>query len=60
MPNLVYYLNVASLVLLLDSYFNNCYKVNNIYLVHKCFVITANNIESLIMLLKLVYCKIYS
>lgn len=60
MPNLVHSLDAASLALLLDSYFNNCYKVNNIYTVHDCFAVTANNIDSLMLLLKLVYRKIYS
>lgn len=59
MPNLVHSLDAASLALLLDSYFNNCYKVNNIYTVHDCFAVTANNIDSLMLLLKLVYRKIY-
>lgn len=60
MLNLIHSLDAASLALLLDLYFNNCYKVNNIYTVHNCFAVIANNIDSLMLLLKLVYRKIYS
>ena len=60
MSNLVYSLDAASLTLLLDWSFNNCYKVNNIHIVYDCFAVTANNIDSLMLLLKFIYYKIYS
>lgn len=58
MPNLVHSLDAASLALLLDSYFK--YGLNNIFTVHDCFGVTANNVSSLLEILKLTYIKIYS
>ena len=58
MPNLVHSLDAASLALLLDSYFND--GLQNIFTVHDCFAVTANNVPNLIKIIKLVYIKIYS
>jgi DNA-directed RNA polymerase len=61
MPNLIHSLDAAALALLVDLYFqdkNSQYK--NIYAVHDCFAVTANNVENLMEFLKLVYIKIYS
>lgn len=62
MPNLVHSLDAASLALLVDLYFNNSKQINvkNIFTVHDCFAVTANNVENVMDLLKLVYIKIYS
>lgn len=68
MPNLVHSLDAASLALLVDLYFrsynNNTnlpnVNVKNIFTVHDCFGVTANNIDNLMDLLKFVYVKIYS
>ena len=61
MPNLVDSLDAASLALLTDFYFKNYSSdVKNIYAIHDCFAVTANNVENLRELLKLVYIKIYS
>ena len=61
MPNLVHSLDAASLALLTDFYFKNYSSdVKNIYAIHDCFAVTANSVESLMELLKLVYIKIYS
>ena len=60
MPNLVHSLDAASLALLLDSYFKGIREIKNIYTVHDCFAVTANNIDSLVNILKLTYIKIYS
>jgi hypothetical protein len=68
MPNLVHSLDAASLALLVDLYFNssmskdalNNEKTKNIFSVHDCFGVTANNIETILNLLKYVYIKIYS
>jgi len=58
MPNLVHSLDGASLALLLDTFFKEGLK--NIFTVHDCFAVTANNIHSLLEFLKLAYIKIYS
>lgn len=61
MPNLVHSLDAASLTMLVDFYFNNySSERKNIYTVHDCFAVTANNVDSLMELLKLVYIKLYS
>lgn len=59
MPNLIHSLDAASLALLAEYHFN-CENINNFYAIHDCFAVTANNIESLIKYLKLVYIRIYS
>ena len=58
MPNLVHSLDAASLVLLLDSYFND--SSNSIYTIHDCFAVPANKVSNLLEHLKLTYIKIYS
>ena len=62
MPNLIHSLDAASLALLVDLYFNNSKnaETKNIFTVHDCFGVTANNVENIMDLLKLVYTKIYS
>lgn len=69
MPNLVHSLDAASLALLIDLYFNNSKYivasskneiVKNIFTIHDCFAVTANNVENVMDLLKFVYIKIYS
>ena len=62
MPNLIHSLDAASLALLVDFYFNNSKNigVKNIFTVHDCFGVTANNVENIMDLLKLVYTRIYS
>jgi hypothetical protein len=62
MPNLIHSLDAAALALLADFYFhsNKNSKTKSMYAVHDCFAVTANNVENLMELLKLVYIKIYS
>lgn len=61
MPNLVHSLDAASLALLLDFYFEGRRNgQKNIFTVHDCFGVTANNISNLMDILKLTYVKIYS
>ena len=62
MPNLIHSLDAASLALLVDLYFNNSKNtgIKNIFTIHDCFGVTANNIENIMDLLKLVYTRIYS
>ena len=63
MPNLIHSLDAASLCLIIDmfnqSYNNNSNRIN-FFCIHDCFAVTANNIENLIKIIKLVYIKIYS
>ncbi len=60
-PNLIHSLDASSLALLVDLYFNsNCNSVKNIFTIHDCFAVTANNVDTVMDLLKLVYTKIYS
>jgi len=60
MPNLVHSLDAASLALLVDSFFKEITNSNNIYAIHDCFAVTANNMDNIINMLKLTYIKIYS
>ena len=61
MPNLIHSLDASSLALLIDLYFsNNSNEVKNIFTIHDCFAVTANNVGTVMNLLKLVYIKIYS
>jgi DNA-directed RNA polymerase len=60
MPNLVHSLDATSLAMLVDQYFNSITEVKNLYAVHDCFAVTANNVENLMLYLKLVYINIYS
>ena len=59
MPNLVHSLDAASLALLAEYYFKTV-DIKNFYAIHDCFAVTANNVNTLIDYLKLVYIKIYS
>jgi len=59
MPNLVHSLDAASLALLAEYYFKTV-DIKNFYAIHDCFAVTANNVDTLINYLKLVYIKIYS
>nr|YP_009574413.1 hypothetical protein [Arthrobotrys musiformis]QBM31531.1 hypothetical protein [Arthrobotrys musiformis]QBM31681.1 hypothetical protein [Arthrobotrys musiformis] len=60
MPNLIHSLDASSLVLLVDKYFNeHITEVKNIYAIHDCFAVTANNMEYIIYTLKLVYISLY-
>nr|WPM94715.1 hypothetical protein [Ceratocystis fimbriata]WPM94767.1 hypothetical protein [Ceratocystis fimbriata] len=59
MPNFIHSLDASSLALLVDLLF----KTNNkpeIFTVHDCFAVTANNIENIMEILKLIYIEIYS
>ena len=58
MPNLVHSLDAATIALLVDLLKEN--KIENIFTIHDCFAVTANNAERLSNLLKLVYATIYS
>ena len=61
MPNMVHSLDAASLALLADLIFTfDKQHVRNMYSVHDCFAVTANDVENLIDLLKFVYIKIYT
>jgi DNA-directed RNA polymerase len=61
MPNLIHSLDADALALLVDYYFSDTSSnTKNIYTIHDCFAVTANNVENLIGFLKLVYYKIYS
>ena len=61
MPNLIHSLDASSLALLVDLYFgNNSEHVKNIFTIHDCFAVTANNVDTVMDLLKFVYVKIYS
>ena len=59
MPNLVHSLDAASLALVAEYYFNSV-DIKNFYAIHDCFAVTANNVNTLINYIKLVYIKIYS
>lgn len=61
MPNLIHSLDAASLALLIDYYFSDkSSNIKNIYTIHDCFAVTANNVDNLLGFLKLVYYNIYS
>lgn len=59
MPNLVHSLDSTSMLLL---YYSLKHTKNNVnfYSVHDCFGVTADNVETLIDLIKKVYINIYS
>ena len=58
MPNLIHSLDASSIALLYK--FLRANSVSNIYTIHDCFAVSANNVSLLINLLKGVYIKIYS
>lgn len=58
MPNIIHSLDACSIALLYKGFSAEGY--DNIYTIHDCFAVTANNVELLIDLLKGVYIKIYS
>jgi DNA-directed RNA polymerase len=61
MPNVVHSLDASSLCMLIDKYFNSYNsKYKNIYAIHDCFAVTANNVTYLLDTLKVVYITIYS
>ena len=61
MPNLIHSLDAASLILLLDEYFNSSeLQVKNIYTIHDCFAMPMNHVEFIIDSLRLVYISLYS
>jgi hypothetical protein len=60
MPNLIHSLDATSLAMLADLYFNSINGIKNLYAIHDCFAVTANNVEDLMQFLKLVYIKLYS
>jgi DNA-directed RNA polymerase len=61
MPNVIHSLDAVSLVLLVDSFFNLCNSSNkNIYAVHDCFAVTANNVIFVMNRLKWIYTHLYS
>jgi DNA-dependent RNA polymerase len=60
MPNLIHSLDATSLAMLVDLYFNSINGIKNLYAVHDCFAVTANNVENLMEFLKLVYINLYS
>jgi len=58
MPNIIHSLDASSIALLYKAF--SAEGFDNIYTIHDCFAVTANNVELLIDLLKGVYIKIYS
>ena len=64
MPNLVHSLDAASLSLIVNIFFNYNENINsegiNFFSIHDCFAVSANNVTTLIKIIKLVYIKIYS
>ena len=61
MPNLIHSLDADALALLVSYYFNdNSSNIKNIYTVHDCFAVTANNVEDISNMLSNVYQKIYT
>ena len=58
MPNLVHSLDATSIYILYKLL--NEYKKHNIYTIHDCFSVTANDVELLIEVLKSVYVTLYS
>lgn len=56
MPNLIHSLDASSIALLHKDF----KKVGNIYTIHDCFGVTADNVPKLISILKAVYMRLYS
>lgn len=57
MPNIIHYLDASSIAILYSYLSKN--KITDIYTVHDCFAVTANNVETLISDLK-VYIYTYT
>ena len=61
LPNFIHSLDAASLALLVHYYFTNgSMTERNIYTIHDCFAVTANNVKNLQLYLSSVYQKIYT
>jgi DNA-directed RNA polymerase len=61
MPNLIHSLDAAFLAMFIDLFYkDNNNEMNSFFAFHDCFATTANNIPTLIKLLKIVYINIYS
>lgn len=63
MPNLVHSLDATTLILLFHSFYLEKRKIEktlNFYSVHDCFDVTANDVDTLIRLIRNVYINIYS
>ena len=61
MPNFIHYLDADALALLVYYYFtDSSSNIKNIYTIHDCFAVTANNVGNLINFLKIVYQNIYT
>ena len=58
MPNLIHSLDASSIAILYKVFYE--YEGENIYTIHDCFAVTANNVKLLIGVLKGVYINIYS
>ena len=58
MPNLIHSLDACTIAILY-RYLKGL-EITNLYTVHDCFAVTANNVETLIKELKLVYLHIYT
>ena len=60
MPNLIHSMDATTLALLVNLYFDKTSQsVNNFYSIHDCFAVTANNVEKLISIIKIVYINIF-
>jgi len=61
MPNLIHSLDSATLVMLINNYFNSCIsEYKNIYAIHDCFAVTAKNVDFIIYNLKMIYISLYA
>jgi hypothetical protein len=61
LPNFIHSLDAASLALLVHYYFTErSNTTKNIYTIHDCFAVTANNVKNLIFLLSHVYQRVYT
>ena len=59
MPNLVHYLDAASLGLVIENYFK-VIKNKIFYSIHDCFAVPCNNAKLLTILIKSAYCILYT
>lgn len=61
LPNLIHSLDAAALALLVYYFFEDKrFNVKNIYTIHDCFAVTANNVTNLSYMLIHVYQRIYT